>query len=662
MAIGAKHIYRFGAFRLDATDRLLYRDGELVALAPKVVDTLLLLVSNSGRVLTKDEMMKQLWPDSFVEDGTLSQYISLLRKALGDSAGWVENHPRRGYRFTAPIDEIGAGPASPPLEGQEKTANQAKPAAPTAGRSGMPITRASVGLAVLLALAAAVWLSARRTPSQTFNSVAVLPFRTVSDAGEDYLADGITEALITKLANLKGLRVVSYSRARRFKDSPLEATQIGRELGVEVVIEGTVRTSSGQFRVSVHGVNVRSGDTLWAIDRLESKPERLLEFEGQLAEAAAQRVRGQLTSQERDAVTRSSSSNDEAYSLVLRARRAEPAKAVEMLERAVRLDPGYADAYAWLALAQLQTYNLWRSGPETLRKAISNANLALSKDPNAASAVRALVHIHHATGREVEALVLARRALENSPDDLDAMAAAAEAYFRNGLYDRAIPLFERALAGEPASREIRSQLARMYLYLGQEKRGLEVISPLPVGQAGYFGMLLYAESGQMGKAVEIARAGSTGVAYGFRAYLEGHVLAAAGDHAGAREKWTRAVRSAEVLLNEHEHPGARAITAMIYAKLGRREEALRNVDRALQSDGQNPVLLFFVSQTRALLGLRADALATLKAAVDNGFFNLPMIRYLTRPGLGFHGLRADREFRAMLADLDGRINELRARY
>ena len=116
MAIRAKHVYRFGAFRLDATDRLLYREGELVALAPKAFDTLLLLVTNSGQVLGKDEMMKQLWPDTFVEEGTLAQYISLLRKALGDSATWIENHPRRGYRFTAPVEEIEAPPAELRIE------------------------------------------------------------------------------------------------------------------------------------------------------------------------------------------------------------------------------------------------------------------------------------------------------------------------------------------------------------------------------------------------------------------------------------------------------------------------------------------------------------------------------------------------------------------
>jgi DNA-binding winged helix-turn-helix (wHTH) protein len=95
MALPVRQLYRFGPWRLDARDRLLYRNDELVALPPKVIDTLLLLVTSGGRVLTKDEMIRQLWPDTFVEEGTLTQYISLLRKALGESGTWIENLPRR---------------------------------------------------------------------------------------------------------------------------------------------------------------------------------------------------------------------------------------------------------------------------------------------------------------------------------------------------------------------------------------------------------------------------------------------------------------------------------------------------------------------------------------------------------------------------------------
>jgi DNA-binding winged helix-turn-helix (wHTH) protein/TolB-like protein/Flp pilus assembly protein TadD len=663
MAIKAKHVYRFGAFRLDATDRLLYREGEFVALAPKVFDTLLLLVTNSGQVLGKDEMMKHLWPDTFVEEGTLAQYISLLRKALGDSATWIENHPRRGYRFTALVEEIEVPPAELQIEEHTRGRTAIEEEGVAAQRnSRLPLFRAGLALLVTVAALAAIWTGNREKASRSFGSVAVLPFRTVSDSGEDYLADGITEALITRLTNLNGLRVVSYSRVRRFKGSSDEAAKIGRQLGVEAVIDGTVRVDSGRLRVSVHGVDTKSGFTIWALDRLEAKPNGLLDIEGQLAEAAAQRVRGQLTANERHLVTKSRASNTEAYDLVLRARGTEPEPDVQMLQRAVELDPGFADAYGWLALAQLRTYNAGRGGPETLRKAISNANQALSRDPNAFIAIRALTHISHATGREVEGLLMARRALESSPEDLDAIAAAAEAYFRTGLYDRAMPLYEKALAGEPGSMDFRSQMARMYLYLGQFRKGIEVISPLPLSQAGIFGMLLYAEGGQMAKAVEIARGDPDRPPYGFAAYMRGYVLAAAGDQAGAKEMWTKGARYGEALLSTNENSMTRVLHGMIYAKLERRELALHNVKQSLAADPQHPVLLFFAAQARALMGLRREALDTLKAAVENGFFNLPMIEYLTRPGMSFQILRDDPEFHAIRADLARRIDDLRARY
>jgi tetratricopeptide (TPR) repeat protein len=270
------------------------------------------------------------------------------------------------------------------------------------------------------------------------------------------------------------------------------------------------------------------------------------------------------------------------------------------------------------------------------------------------------VHIQHETGREVEGLLMARRALETNPDDLDAIAAAAEAYFRNGLYDRAIPLYEKALAGEPTSTEFRRQLARLYLFLDQHNKGIEVISPLPLSQAGIFGMLLYAETGQVAKAVEIARGESGQIPRGFEAYIRGYVLDAAGDHVGAKEVWRKAVSDREAMLASDSED--RIQDSMIYAKLGRREQALRNLQQYLAPDPQHPVRLYFAAQTRALLGLRREALDVLKAAVENGFFNLPMIDYNMRPGLSFHILRDDPEFQAIRADLARRLAHLRTQY
>ena len=165
-----------------------------------------------------------------------------------------------------------------------------------------------------------------------------------------------------------------------------------------------------------------------------------------------------------------------------------------------------AQAYGWLAFVQQSAYHQGLKGRETLRAAISNATQALSKDPGALIAMRALAHIQHSTGRELEGLLMARRALESNPDDLDTIAGAAEAYFRIGLHDRAIALYNKVITGEPDNAGFRRQLARIYLYAREYEKGMEVISMLPRKQAGAFAAILYAEAGSTEEAIQIVRA------------------------------------------------------------------------------------------------------------------------------------------------------------
>ena len=209
-------------------------------------------------------------------------------------------------------------------------------------------------------------------------------------------------------------------------------------------------------------------------------------------------------------------------------------------------------------------------------------------------------------------MLLGRRALESNPDDLDATAAAAEGYFRIGLYDRAIPLYEKALSGEPDNQAFRSQLARMYLFLNEYKKGLAVIAPLPPGQAGIFGLLLYAETGQLQKAAEAVRASqNSDRPHSFAAYVGGCLLAAAGDRRGATEIWTEGIRQIE--LERLGNPYSHSSLGRLYAKLGRKEQARRHVRQLLAPDPHHPVSLFFAAETLALVGDRREALDTLKA-------------------------------------------------
>jgi tetratricopeptide (TPR) repeat protein len=168
------------------------------------------------------------------------------------------------------------------------------------------------------------------------------------------------------------------------------------------------------------------------------------------------------------------------------------------------------------------------------------------------------------------------------------------------------------------------------------------------------------EVGQQEKAARIARMG--GVQSNFAAYMRGCVLSLAGDPAGARSIWTDAIRKSEEQLAEYENPYARSWAGMLFAKLGNREQALRNAQLSLKPDPKHPVHLFFAAQTYSLLGLKHEGLETLKTAVDNGFFNLPMIEYLSRPGMALSAVRDEPEFAAIRADMAKRIDALRARY
>lgn len=677
----AKQVYQFGSFRLDTANRLLHRDGELVALPPKVFDTLLLLVANSGEVLTKDEMMRELWPDSFVEEGTLAQYIFLLRKMLGNSAAWIENHPRRGYRFSAPVEES----FEPVREQSDEERNSPQLPVAQQKQPGVEPARGSrfTAIAIILILAgvvttsAWVWTIRKQRATSSFHSVAVLPFRTVSDSEGDHVADGITEALITRLSKLKGLRVVSYSRVRQFNGSSLDAASIGRELSVEAVIDGTVRAAAGRMRLTVHAIDTKTADTLWADDRFHAGMDELLEIEQQIAEAVARRFRGELTAVERGQIGKSGTTNAEAYELVLQARRAlrdrrtaaDLQVALRLLNRAIQIDPGFADAYGWLAFAQHQAYRIGE-GPEMLRAAISSANHALSRDPSSLIAIRALAHIQHTTGRAVEGLMMARRALDMYPDDLEATAATAEAYFATGLSERAIPLYEKALRWEPESREFRSQLGRIYFYRGEYRKGMELIPLLPerVGSWGMtFGLLLHVEAGELDKAVRALREeqgrNMPGELTSFSVYVRGAVLAAAGDLSGARQVWSDGTRYGEALLTKNKNSSIRYGTTLAYAKLGDREKALDHLRRLLEPDPRHPLFLFWAAETHALLGNRLKALDSLRAAVENGFLNLPMIEGMARSRIcTLYSLRNDAEFLAIRAELSRRVDELRARY
>src|SRR5713226_6044531 len=302
MAQPAKAWYEFGPFRLDAVQHLLFRNGQLVSLAPKAVETLVVLVENHGRLVEKENLMKAVWPDTFVEEANLSVHISALRKVFQDQASangrpYVETVPRRGYRFVATVverseaDSRRAGPIpEPPRPATRST------------RARLPLV---IGVSCLVALLF-IGLAIRRRQAQPsgtaapeIHALAVLPLQNLSgDPSQEYLADGLTEALVTDLAQLRDLRVISRTSSMRYKDTKKKLPEIARELNVDAVVEGSVMRSGDHVQVTAQLIEAPTDTHLWA-ETYEGSQRDLLVLQNRMAQAIVQQVRVALTPEEK---------------------------------------------------------------------------------------------------------------------------------------------------------------------------------------------------------------------------------------------------------------------------------------------------------------------------------------------------------------------------
>jgi DNA-binding winged helix-turn-helix (wHTH) protein/TolB-like protein len=251
-------VYGFGPFRYDPVQRLLFRDGTLVSLVPKAIDTLHVLLENRGRIVDKAELMRLVWPDTTVEEVGLARNISLLRKALEEEEGgsqYIETIPRRGYRFIGEVSCV-----EPEL------------AMPQPRQPGRMRWAWALGALTLAAAAAAVWWQFY-VPSQYLKhrpgaaGTAVVPFRCLTPGREcAAFSEGLDEVLATELSKLDWLQVVSPSTVRRHQRVNVSMGAMGRLLGLDALVEGSVQQLGGQIRITANLVDVHTGKLIWGED------------------------------------------------------------------------------------------------------------------------------------------------------------------------------------------------------------------------------------------------------------------------------------------------------------------------------------------------------------------------------------------------------------
>jgi TolB-like protein/DNA-binding winged helix-turn-helix (wHTH) protein/Tfp pilus assembly protein PilF len=356
-----KHFYEFGPFRLDPSERLLLRNNQSVPLAPKAFDTLLLLVENSGHLLTKDKLMARLWPETFVEEVNLAQNISAIRRALDDKnrgAQYIETVPKGGYRF---IGQVSVSQPSVPTDAaaRQTVVTGGPQLRPTSSR--VLRRHVALGVAVVMALAVVAWdigrLRVRAGESiSPIRSIAILPLQNLSnDPQQEYFVDGMTDELITDLAKIGKFRVISRTSVMSYKGTRKSLGTIAGELNVDAVVEGTVLRAGDRVRVTAQLLRASPERHLWA-DSYQGDLTDVFSLQDRVARSIAREIRVTLTPEEQARLTSLQPADPEAYDAYVRGRHYAAQitpdgfeKAVVNFGRAIELQPRYAEAYADLA-------------------------------------------------------------------------------------------------------------------------------------------------------------------------------------------------------------------------------------------------------------------------------------------------------------------------
>ncbi len=491
-------VLRFGSFEADLRSRELRKHGLKIKLQEKPFHVLAILLERQGELVTREDLRHALWAaDTFVDfDTNLNAAINKLREALGDSAGssrFIETLPRLGYRFVAPVDGI-IGPAG---------AQEIRPADETASAVGAPIVPplpkrwflALAGVALLAVLAFLLGLNVGgwrqrllgRTNPPRIQSLAVLPLENLTgDPAQEYFADGMTDALTTELAQIGALRVISRTSVLKYKKEKKPLAEIGRELNVDAVVEGAVARSGEKVRITAQLIQAATDQHLWA-KPYERDMRDILALQDEVARAIAAEIRIQVTPQEQARLARTRTVNPEAYDYYLRAKyylglenKPYNETAIEMLERAVAVDPNFALAYSALAKEYTtKAGNLKPQEKQWQEKALATVEKALSLDPNLAEAYYARAYLlwmpsyHFPHERAVQEL---RHALALNPNLDEGHRALADIYNHIGLLDKAAEEARGAVNINPANTAARYKVGINFLFRGQYQQALTALA------------------------------------------------------------------------------------------------------------------------------------------------------------------------------------------
>jgi len=468
-------VFHFGDFTLDQSRYRLQREERTLRLEKRPMELLFLLVEKRGELVTREEVADRLWGTTvFVDiDQSINTAIRKVRLVLRDDPDkprFIETIVGKGYRFAAPVMVNGAATAAATTGSSANhrpaPLSSAMPALASTeqNRKRPSLFKLLTSVAAVLVILASGWLAiyirrARSAARPVIKSLAVLPLKNLSgDPRQEYLADGMTEALISRLSGIHSLRVISRTSAMLFKDSKLSLPEIARMLQVDAVVEGSVIRQGNRIRVTAQLIRGSNDEHFWSEVYDRELPD-VLALQSDVSQAITRKIEVTLTAKERDRLGAAHVIAPEVYESYLKAHfelynansEAGIERSIGYFAEAIKKDPSFAPAYVGLGNAYLTTVSFGALPENAIEEAVSSATSALELDPDLAEAHALLADVYEEKWRWAEAEAEYRRAIELNPNDGNARAGLAFWFLSHGRTEEAIAWARRGRELDPVS-------------------------------------------------------------------------------------------------------------------------------------------------------------------------------------------------------------------
>ncbi len=617
-ASGHQLCYQFDEFTLACDERILRRDGCPVPLTPKAFETLLALVENSGHVLTKEELLRRIWPDTTVEETTLAQNVFTLRKALGKSGPqFIQTIPKRGYRFTAnvtlrPKAELANETLQEPPEDSAMSG-----AAQTKTTQLLPYQLIIALLFLLAPLALAYfiffWQPPKANPGLAkARTLAVLPFRNLKqETATEFLGFSLADSIITKLRYVSALTVRPSLYVDKYRDLDIDPQRVAIDLNINTLLTGTYLKEGDDLRITAQLVDVVTNEILWK-DALELKYENLMTVQDRVAQQVIRGLQLNLTSAEAQRWQRDVPRDPLAYELYLRGidwyaiNKLLPA--IEALEKSLERDPNYALAWAHLGSVYTAKASVNFGGREDYAKAQAAYKKALALNPEQNEARISMATLLTDTNHVEQAVPLLREVLKANPTLAQAHWELSYAYRFGGMLQESVEEAERARQLE-ADIKASNSVPTTYLYLGQYETFMH---KLPRSNSPYVGFY-------------------RGLGFYYQK-----------DLARAATEFNQAYEANRELLPTNL---GKALSLGIAGQPQPGLTQLREIEKIIAARGVNDAeAIYKIAQAYAVLGDNAAALRTMRRSIEGGFFCYPY--FLSDPLL--ENLRQEKQLAILL--------------